>query len=275
MNVAVIGCGYLGSKVAHDLKQRKMHVTATTRNPAKLEAISEVAQKGELLPWSPDYKDFLPIVYANDIILVMVGAGGVENYDSAYKQIAHSFRQIARELKTKKKIIYTSSTSVYGDHQGKWVDENSDLLSTTEQGKILIETEKTYQSLEEYGWHVGILRLAEIYGPGREISKKLLSYENRPISGNGLQYTNMVHVEDCAGAIQYLIDHHLYGIFNLSDEDHFLRKELYEMVAKKHHLKEPSWDPKTTGMHTGNKRVSIHKIKAAGYLFKHPHRLLD
>lgn len=274
MNVAVIGCGYLGSKVALQFKKRKVHVTATTRNAARLEEIIQVAQKGELIPFNPDEKDFLPIVAANDLILISIAAGSIENYDSAYRITAQIFRQIARKIGPKR-LIYTSSTSVYGDHHGKWVDETSDLLANTEQGKILIETESTYLSLEEYGWNVGVVRLAEIYGPKREISKKVASMEGRPLPGTGHQYTNMVHVDDCVGAILYLVDHRLNGVYNVADEDHPLRKDFYETVAKKHHLSIPDWDPKLPGSHTGNKRVSIHKIKGAGYVLHHPHRILD
>jgi nucleoside-diphosphate-sugar epimerase len=274
MNAAIIGCGYLGSKVALELKKRKVHVTATTRTPSRLEEIAQVAQKGALIPFSPDEKDFLPILEANDLILVSIAAGSMENYDSAYRITAQIFRQIAKKIGPKK-LFYTSSTSVYGDNAGKWVDETSERLANTEQGKILIEAEDTYLSLEEYGWQVSLVRLAEIYGPGREISKKVAAMAGRPLPGNGHQYTNMVHIDDCVGGILYLNDHHLTGIYNLADEDHPLRKNFYQEVAQKHHLKAPTWDPALTGIHTGNKRVSIHKMKAAGYALRHPHRILD
>lgn len=275
MNVLVVGSGYLGSKVALEFKRRKDHVTATTRTPARLEEIVKVAQKGVLLPWNPEIDDLLPLIAANDLIVVTIAAGGMESYDSAYRHTAHLFRQIAREIHTPKQLIYTSSTSVYGNHQGKWVDETSDPLASTEQGKILIEAEQIFSSLEEYGWKIAILRLAEIYGPGREISKRLSIIDGRPLPGTGDQYTNMIHVDDCVGAILYIKDHHLTGIYNLSDEDHPTRKQLYEEAAKHFNLTSPQWDPNLTSLHVGNKRVSIHKWQAAGGPLKHPHRVLS
>lgn len=274
MNSAVVGCGYIGKEVAKIWKARGIHVTGTTRHPEKLAEISEVTQKGLLLKGN-DEVEFTSIIQSNEVILVSIGADGPQYYDSAYRHTAQTFRNLAVEMDIPRRLIYTSSSSLYGDHQGRFVDEESDLLSHTEHGKILIETEKIYQSLTELGWHVCILRLAEIYGPGREISKRIQQNQGLQLPGTGTQYTNMVHKTDCAGAIDYALRHHLEGIFNVSDDDHPTRKELYEAVAEKHHLQAPAWDAKLTGMHGGNKRVSNHKIKSQGFSFKFPHRLLD
>ncbi|MDE3046268.1 MAG: SDR family oxidoreductase [Verrucomicrobiota bacterium] len=273
-NIAIIGCGYLGSEVASTWRNRGAHVTATTRNPIRLEDLSKVAQKGILIKGN-DEAEFAPLIAANETLLISIAAESPEHYERTYLQTAQIFRHLAIEMDLPRRLIYTSSTAVYGDHYGRWVDEESDLLATSDQARILTEAEQLYQSLAELGWHVCILRLAEIYGPGREISKRLAQLQGKPLAGTGEQHTNMVHRTDIVGAIDYALRHHLEGFYNLSDDDHPSRKELYDAVAKKFHLTPPTWDPNLTSLHPGNKRVSNHKIKAEGFNFRYPHRILD
>ena len=85
----------------------------------------------------------------------------------------------------------------------------------------------------------------------------------------------MIHKEDVAGAVDYAYRHDCEGIYNLSDDDHPLRKDLYDAVAKKHHLHKVEWDPTHPGLRSDNKRVSNHKIKGEGFSLRHPHRVLD
>lgn len=273
-NIAVIGCGYIGSEAAHIWKNRGLHVTGTTRHSEHLDEIAKVAQKGVLVKGDAE-EDFATLIASNEALLVTIGADRPEDYDTAYRQVAHLFRHLALEMDIPRRLIYTSSTRVYGDHHGRFVDEESDLLSVSEQGKILIETEHLYHSLTELGWHVCILRLAEVYGRGRELSKRVKQHQNQLLPGTGDQYTNMIHKTDAAAAIDYALRHHLEGIFNLADDDHPTRSELYTAVAKQHHLKPVHWDPNLATMQNGNKRVSNHLIKSEGFVFRFPHRILD
>lgn len=268
-NIAILGCGYVGTEAAALWHKRGIPVTATTRNPSKLESLSKVAQKGVLIKGN-DEAEMAPLIAHHETILVSIGADSPDHYEHAYRHTAQIFRHLALEIDLPRRLIYTSSSSVYGDHHGRWVDEESDSLSLTKQGQILLETEELFQSLAELGWHVCILRLAEIYGPGRELSKKL-KQPQRPLPGTGEQFTNLVHRNDCASGIDYALRHHLEGIYNLACDDHPTRQELYSTIAKEFHLPEPKWDPKLPGLHMGNKRVSNHKIKAEGFTFRFPH----
>ncbi|HSX13795.1 MAG TPA: SDR family oxidoreductase [Chlamydiales bacterium] len=273
-NIAIIGCGYIGEAVALDRTEKGDHVTATARTPERLDDLSKVAQKSVILKGN-DEDEFIPLIANNQTILVTVAPESVEYYESAYLHTAEIFRRLALEMDLPRNIIFTSSTSVYGDHQGMWVDETSDLLAKDEQAKILIEAEKTYASLEELGWDVCIFRLAEIYGPEKELSKKVRSAATHAVPGEGNRFTNMIHKADCVNAIHFALRYNLRGIYNLADDDHPTRQELYDMVAKEYMLPAVKWDPTVTSLHSGNKRVSNHKIKKAGYKFIHPHRVLD
>jgi nucleoside-diphosphate-sugar epimerase len=274
MNIVIIGCGYVGMEAAHLWKKKGYHVTSTTRSPERLDALSQVSQKSVIIRGS-DEDEFVPLIINNDCIVVTVAADNPDHYESAYLHTAQILRHIALELNMPRHLIYTSSTSIYGEYHGQWVDETSQPLSKSEQGKILIEAEKQYLSLSEIGWTVCILRFAEIYGPGRELSTRVKQLEGHTLPGSGETYTNMAHKQDCAHALDYALRHNLEGIYNLADDDHPKRKELYHAISHKFHLPEVRWDPTQTGLHMGNKRVSNHKIKAEGFAFHHPHRVLD
>lgn len=274
MNIVIIGCGYIGSEAAALWSKKGHHVTATTRNPERLTELSRVAQKSVIIKGN-DEDELIPLIANNDLILITIAADSPEHYESAYLNTAQIFRHLALEMDLPRHLIYTSSTSIYGDHHGLWVDETSDLMAKSDQAKILIDAEKHYLSLEELGWHVCALRFAEIYGPGRELSKRVKQLEGHTLPGSGEHYTNMVHKTDCAGAVDYAMRHHLEGVFNIADDEHPTRKELYDQISQKFKLPKVKWDPTLTGLHSGNKRISNHKIKAEGFAFRHPHRILD
>ena len=274
MNIAVLGAGYVGLNACIALKKKGHVLTATTRSEQRLEELYRVADKSIILK-DKDLDALTPLILDHELLLITIGADHSDSYESAYLENALAIRQIAEENQCSRKLIYTSSTSVYGDHEGLWVDETSELKTTTDQGKILIETERVFQSLHHLGWNVCILRLSEIYGPKRELSSRLKHFEGRFLPGNGSNYSNMIHVEDVVHAIDYSINHQLNGVYNLADDDHPTRKELYEAVVKKFALPSINWDPNYSGYRKGNKRISNHKIKSAGFSFSYPHRILN
>jgi len=274
MKIVIIGCGYLGTEVAHIWKTKGDSVTVTTRTPQRLDDLSRVSRKSILMR-NANEESLAPLIADNDFIIVTIAADSPEEYENAYLNTSKVIKSLARNSDKPKTLIYTSSTSVYGDHHGQWVDEESELLGKNDQAKILIESEKKYLSLEEFGWHVCILRLTELYGPGRELSKRVAKMEGHTLPGNGQQYTNMVHIQDAAHAIDYALRHHLTGIYNVSDDEHPSRKELYDKVADKFGLPKVAWDPEHSALHSGNKRISNHKIKAEGFALHHSHRILD
>lgn len=274
MRIVIIGCGYIGQEVAKIWKQKGDSVTATTRSSEKLQELSKVATKSVIIK-NADEESLASLLNENDVIIVTIAADSPEEYENAYLNTSKVLKSLALGMDSPRRLIYTSSTSVYGDHHGQWVDEESQPLAKSDQAKILIEAENNYLSLSELGWDVCILRLTELYGPGRELSKRLTRMEGHTLPGDGSQYTNMLHRTDAAVAIDYALRHRLTGIYNVSDDEHPTRKELYDKVAHMFHQTQVKWDPKHKALHSGNKRVSNHKIKAEGFAFHYPHRVLD
>ena len=133
------------------LEEKGYTVTSTTRNPDRLEALAKVSQKSIVLKGN-DEDEWVPLIADNDAIVVTVAADSPDQYESAYLNTSKIIRHLGLEMDLPRHLIYTSSTSVYGDAHGQWVDEHSELLNKSDQGKILIEAEKHYLSLQEVGW---------------------------------------------------------------------------------------------------------------------------
>jgi NAD dependent epimerase/dehydratase family enzyme len=88
--------------------------------------------------------------------------------------------------------------------------------------------------------------------------------------GNGQSYTNFVHRDDAVSAIVWSLENDLEGIYNVVNDTHVRRKDLYSALRNLHHLPEAIWDEKKVDTHSGNKKVSNAKLKNTGFLFAHP-----
>jgi nucleoside-diphosphate-sugar epimerase len=115
-------------------------------------------------------------------------------------------------------VGYLSSTSVYGDHQGGWVDESSECYAKTERAKNRLSAEQAWMSLcSNDGLPVMIFRLSGIYGPGRNVLDRLRLGKRVSAIKDG-QYFSRIHVYDiCAALYQSIISPMPGEIFNLSD----------------------------------------------------------
>ncbi len=270
--VAIIGSGYIGTELAIYWAKKGYEITATTSSPKKIKLLSKIVQKTALYKGSADGV-IAQILLENDAIILTLSANRHGDIEQTFLSTARFIKSCALEMQTPKTLIYTSNCSVYGNHHGLWVNEKSPLLATTLEGKILIETESCYLSLIDLGWQVCILRLSDIYGPGREISKKIKDLQGKVLSGSGENFTNMVHEEDVVHAIDYSLQRELKGVYNLSDNDHPKQKEFYDMISKRFHLTPPIWDASQHPLN-GNKRISHNRIIKEGFRFTYPHRLM-
>jgi nucleoside-diphosphate-sugar epimerase len=267
IKILIIGCGYIGLALAHELSLIGYQVTGTT---TREERIHEIEDSGAAaVVWNGDVEPLKALLNDHEIIIVTVAPGKNSDYRQTYLATAEKIQLalLAQNfaLRKSKKIIYTSSTSVYAENSGGWVTEDQETNPTTPQGKILRETEQVYEGFSEISNSVNslIYRLAGIYGPGRELEARLDHTATFP--GDGSTPMNLIHRDRIVGAIVYGIEHNLKGIYNLCEDRHPTRKEFYTELAKRLGKPEPRWDPSLPAMHASNKYVSNQKIKQAGF----------
>jgi nucleoside-diphosphate-sugar epimerase len=122
----------------------------------------------------------------------------------------------SRQIRT---IVYLSTIGVYGNHDGAWIDEDSECRPSEERNRQRLAAERGWQTLSaRSGLPVAILRLAGIYGPGRNALKNLQHGTAKRIAKPG-QVFNRIHVADIAQAIDAAFDRHAGGIFNITDDE--------------------------------------------------------
>lgn len=270
MNIAIIGCGYVGSAVARYWQQNQNFVvTATTTTPERVSELNAVAQKVVVTLGNDPEK--LKVALTNqDIVLLSVGAKGANVYKQAYLETAKTLVTVLPQIPTVKQLIYTGSYAVYGDKKGAFVDEETIATPSNTNGEILKETEQVLLGAASANLGVCILRLGGIYGLGRELIKIFgrISGTTRP--GNGDDITNWIHVDDIVGAIEFTRQHQLEGIYNLVDDAHLNSRELFGNVLRIHNLSPVIWDTALESDRPYNSWVSNQKIKDAGYQLIHP-----
>ena len=116
-------------------------------------------------------------------------------------------------------IVYLSTVGVYGDHAGAWVDETATPRANSIRGQKRVAAENAWLEFgARSGADVAILRLAGIYGPGRNVLVQVARGEARRIAKPG-QVFNRIHVADIAQAIDAAFAKASHGVFNVADDE--------------------------------------------------------
>ncbi|MGB7100627.1 MAG: SDR family oxidoreductase [Xanthobacteraceae bacterium] len=130
-----------------------------------------------------------------------------------------AFGETLTHAKRLQSIVYLSTVGVYGDHGGAWVDEATPPRPDSERARERLAVEQVWQTFGERAHKaVAILRLAGIYGPGRNALVQITRGDARRIVKPG-QVFNRIHVGDIAQAIDAVFAHGAIGIFNVADDE--------------------------------------------------------
>ncbi|SMO36199.1 NAD(P)H-binding protein [Halorubrum cibi] len=204
MRVVVVGCGYVGLELARGLAARDHDVTGVRRSDDGIEAIEAVAGGVEAVRADATDPGSLAALPDADAVVFAASSGG-RGAEAAREVYVDGLRNVVEEYggraRAPDRLVYTSSTGVYGDHGGAWVDESTPIEPTTEKTRVLAEAERV--ALEEavtVGIDGTVARFAGLYGPDRY---RLERYLEGPVTAG---YLNMVHRDDAAGAIRFLLE---------------------------------------------------------------------
>ena len=205
MIVAILGCGHVGCELGRQLTDRGHDAIGVRRSEegvariedAGFEAVQADVSDGEALEAVPDVD---AIVFA-----ASSGGRGAEAAREIYVEgLRTAIDHFGRREEPPERLVYTSSTGVHGDHGGDWVDEETPIGPTTEKTAVLGEAERIALELPpEHGFEGTVARYAGLYGPGRY---RLERYLEGPVTEG---YLNMVHRDDAAGAVRYVLEEDL------------------------------------------------------------------
>lgn len=268
MKVAIIGCGYVGTAVAQHWRDEGLNVLATTTRSDRMSELMTVADRVEVLRGTDAER--LRLALANrQVVLLCVGSKGQESYADTYLGTAQTLAQILPATDVQH-LIYTSTGSVYGQHQGAWVTEAMPPTPATENGKIIAAAEQTLLAATTPERQVCILRLGGIYGPGRTLEKIYSRSAGKVRSGKGDEGSNWVHLDDIVGAIDWVRQNRLSGIYNVVQDEVPTVRELITTVCDRYGLNPVTWDENKPSDRAYNVRISNAKLKRTGYQFVHP-----
>ncbi|MFO7925772.1 MAG: SDR family oxidoreductase [Halobacteriota archaeon] len=201
MQVGILGCGYVGLELARQLSEEHdlIGVRRSADGLAAVKAAGATAIKADVTDRTS--LESIPDVDA----LVFAASSGGRGAAAAERVYVDGLRTVVEEFgerdTTPDRLIYTSSTGVYGDHGGDWVDEETPLSPTTDKTRVLAEAERIARELApKYGIDGGVARFAGLYGPDRY---RLDRYVNGPVTDG---YLNMIHRDDAAGIVRFMLE---------------------------------------------------------------------
>ena len=194
--------------------------------------------------------------------------------------VLQKFSSQIAECKNLEWVGYISSTGVYGDTQGEWVDESSPLQPLTELNERRVEAENGWLNMvKENGCPVMVFRCGAIYGPGRNLLISVKQGSARRIKKPGLVFSR-IHVEDLAQTLEASIKNPRPGeVYNVSDDEPSPPSEAVEYACKLLNITPPPLIPFESadlseiarGFYLNCKRVGNKKIKEdLGVKLKYP-----
>lgn len=200
MRVAILGCGYVGLALGQQLRADGHDVIGLRRSEEGLAAIREAgltAVQGDVT-----VSRTLEGVPSVDAIVFAASSGGRDAaaardvyVDGLQTTISH----FTDRSDPPDRLVYTSSTGVYGDQDGAWVDETTEPEPTTEKTNFLLEAERMARAGGSETLTASVVRFGGLYGPDRY---RLRRYVEGPVAEG---YLNMIHRQDAAGVIKHVL----------------------------------------------------------------------
>lgn len=262
----ILGCGYVGLSLAQFWTSCGIEVTATTTSEERVGQIQPFATHTVVVKGN-DKERLTELVQDQDAIVITVAAKHRDDYQQAYVETAQTLAKALQGNTSVKQLVYTGSASVYGDCDGEWVSEERDVNPNNTQTEALVQAEQELQSVRTENRKVCIMRLGEILGPERGPVQRLKSHSGETFPGTGTNYTNMIHVDDIVSAVDFAVRNHLDGIYNLCNDLHLQRKEVYDILCTQLGLPVVKWEGRGGSIHAGNKRVDSSKLRKTGFVF--------
>ncbi|EMA41792.1 SDR family oxidoreductase [Halobiforma nitratireducens] len=202
MHVAILGCGYIGLELGRQLADRDHDAVGVRRSESGIDAIESAgfeAVRADIT--DPESLASVPDVDA----IVFAASSGGRGADAAREiyvdGLETAIEHFGQREHSPDRLVYTSSTGVLGDHDGDWVDEGTPIEPTTAKTEVLAEAERIARDRpSDYGFDGTVARYAGLYGPDRY---RLERYLDGPVTEG---YLNMIHRDDAAGSVRYLLE---------------------------------------------------------------------
>lgn len=232
--VLIVGCGDLGLKVGKLLAQAAdITCWGVRRSPPAQNTIDRFEWVAADVT-QPQTLKSLPENITDIIYCAAPGQRTEEAYNAVYFEGLKNVVN-AVNLSTVKRIVFISSTAVYGDHGDDWIDENTPTDPKAFNGRILVQTEQWLTTLSAA--HAGLrtisLRLSGIYGPGRNHLLERLKKGLASAPTDQAHWVNRIHIDDATAATVHVMNLDAPSpLYLVTDSTPLPMRVLYEELAK-------------------------------------------
>ena len=264
--ILIAGCGYVGQAAADLFHTAGWTVEGWTRS---VESAATPATKAYPL-CAVDISKRAQVAKCVGTFDAMIHCASSRGGDAeTYRRVYLDGALNLLERFPESKLLFTSSTSVYGQRDGSWVTEVSETKPMSETGRILLEAERLV--LDRGGI---VARLAGIYGPGRSALLSKFLAGTAVIDPENDRFVNQVHRDDIAYALFFLFDRDAERaeIYNVVDDQPILQSECYRWLAQRLNRPAPPSGKAKELRKRGdsNKRVSNAKLRGLGWTPRYP-----
>ncbi|MEE2777067.1 MAG: NAD-dependent epimerase/dehydratase family protein [Acidobacteriota bacterium] len=261
--VLIAGCGYVGERLGQRLLHSRHSVHCARRDASSLGAA--------LRPISADLcdehaVDRLPFPFETIVYTVAADESTPEAYRRAYVEgPLRLLRRASREA-IPTRFLFASSTSVYGEDAGSWVDETTQPYPAGFRGEILIEAEETIRHETAQS---ACIRFGGIYGPGRTHLIEAARAASPSYDIETDRFTNRIHADDAARALDHLLHlEALESIYIGVDEEPARRSEVMAWLRQQLDATAPR-SPEGNSAASG-KRCDSRALRESGFEFRFP-----
>ena len=265
MRFLIFGCGYLGRRVAAAWVDTGHDVIAVTRTQKNAESF----RQSGIQPIVADICDLDSLANLPEVDLILYAVGFDRNSGRSHEEVTcGGLRNVLSSIKGRcRRFIYVSSTSVFGQSDGEWVDESSECKPTQPSGQNCLEAERlvwNYFPSTDVP-NANVLRLAGIYGPERMLSRIESIKAGLSVAGRGDSWLNLIHIDDAVSAV--LACEKIgppFETYLVVDDRPVLREEYYNTLARLAGGPVPIFNPaeaNARGSGGLNKRCSNKKLR--------------
>lgn len=274
----VVGCGYLGERVARCWLDRGVRVVAVTRSPTRAEALAAAGIEPLILDVTAETPGWERLFgergagVATIFWAVGFDRSGGASYHDVHVAGLKKLLDATAASGGRPRVIFSSSTGVWGDERGGVVSEATPPDPSREAGRVLVTAEHLL-ALHSLGPGT-TLRFAGLYGPER-LPRLADLRAGRPIAADPHSWLNLVHVDDAAAVVVAVADAPApRPLYVVSDGTPVLRRTWYERVAELAGAPPPAWDESGPRSRGGDKRIDSALVWAdLGMEPRYPHAI--
>ena len=278
--ILIVGCGNLGQHLAGELIREGHSVTAARRSvsrlPDSLDAITmDVTRPDSFAAFESQ---------SWDALVITLTARGEEAYRQVYVEGVRNILSSLSRRAQKPLVLFVSSTSVYHQNDGSFIDEYSETNPEGYSGKTMLAAEAL---LKSSGLPFAVVRMSGIYGNYHSFVASLEEKEargghllkvlqdGRMCPTDPVRYSNRIHINDCVGVLRFLIGRYFAGnqlspVYLASDGNPVPLNEVMSLIAEINQIETQALVPDYCPDRGGNKRCAGKLLKEQGYQMQFP-----